>query len=560
MKGGDLLLKQMHHSGVRNIYGLVGTTLLGIITPLGGWRGKIRYISTRHEQTALSMASAEGRLTGKPGVVLLHGGPGVLNAMAHLGTSFRDGTPLVVIGGSPNRRMKAYDSAFDGHFEETVKSWVRSFHFAGSAGELPRLFAHAWREALEGYRGPAFIEVPEDVWGEEAEEDALCDLSPSQVKPDHSQQSLVTETAKHAAALLNNTPRPLLLLGGGASATASLQAELLLLVASRALPVITTGNGRGAIPETNPHSLGRCGFGGGNPAADYALKNASAILAIGCSLSDMTTYNYTWLPKGEVLCVSQVDTHYANVPFLQNAPIQHAELELSPFLSALVSEMASLPKKEDQVAWQSNLEKKKGEWRTLLQRFADQSPCARFFREIGTTLPKDTIVTAGAGTHLVYANAYFLTERPGHYLASTNFGSMGYALGAAMGAKTAYPEKRVIAVLGDGEFLMTIPDLETIAREKIGIKMIIVNDSAYRVLFLRQTLEVDGGVFGTLHQNPDFSKLASAFGLRYCRGDGEPSPLLIEQFQDDQPLLIEVPASPHEIPPTNMEAFLAMGG
>lgn len=555
MKGGDLLLKEMHHLGVRNIYGLVGTTLLGIVTPLGEWRGKIRYISTRHEQTALSMASAEGRLTGKPGVVLLHGGPGVLNAMAHLGTSFRDGTPLVVIGGAPNRRMKAYDSAFDGHFEETVKSWVRSFHFARSAGELPRLFAQAWREAMEGYRGPTFIEVPEDVWGEEAPEDSLS--PPSQAKPAHSQQHLVAESAKRAAALLNHTPRPLLLLGGGACA-ATLQADLLSLVTSRALPLITTGNGRGAISEMNPHSLGRCGFGGGNPAADYALKNASAILAIGCSLSDMTTYNYTWLPKGEVLCVSQVDTHYANVPFFQNAPIQHAELEVAPFLSALVSEMARLLKNEDQAAWQSNLERKKGEWRTLLQRFADQSPCARFFREIGTILPKDTIVTAGAGTHLVYANAYFPTEQPGHYLASTNFGSMGYALGAAMGAKTAYPEKRVIAVLGDGEFLMTIPDLETIAREKIGIKMVIVNDSAYRVLFLRQTLEVDGGVFGTLHQNPDFSKLASAFGLRFLKWEGELSPSFTEWCQDDQPLLVEVPASPHEIPPTNMEAFLAM--
>jgi acetolactate synthase-1/2/3 large subunit len=214
--------------------------------------------------------------------------------------------------------------------------------------------------------------------------------------------------------------------------------------------------------------------------------------------------------------------------------------------------------------WLQFIEKKRESWNTLLEAPLAWKPkgyinASKFFKALDPRLPKDVLVTAGQGFHILYTFAYLKIRRYGSFLAATNLGAMGFAFPAALGAKVTQPEREVIAVLGDGEFLMTLQDLETSVREKIAVKIIVVNDNSYRVLLMRQKMQKMGRVFGTLHNNPDMSKLGEAFGV--------PTMVVAEDSQVDEaidfilartekPRILELKISQDDIPPFNTDASL----
>jgi len=214
--------------------------------------------------------------------------------------------------------------------------------------------------------------------------------------------------------------------------------------------------------------------------------------------------------------------------------------------------------------WFQFIDKKRESWNTLLDgavawNQAGYVNASNFFKALDAKLPKDVLITAGQGFHILYTFAFLKIRRYQSFLAATNLGAMGFAFPAALGAKVVQPEREVIAVLGDGEFLMTLQDIETAVREKIGVKVIVVNDSSYRVLLIRQKMQKMGRIFGTVHSNPDMVKLGESFGftaMAVTENSQVERGIDFILTRTEKPRILELKISQEDMPPFNTESSL----
>ena len=219
-------------------------------------------------------------------------------------------------------------------------------------------------------------------------------------------------------------------------------------------------------------------------------------------------------------------------------------------------------------SWDRAVGEARRRWESVLSEalsrdYGGRANPARFFRRLDETLPRRRVITAGQGTHILYTYAFMRVYEPGSFLAATNLGAMSYAFPASLGAKLARPGDPVVAVVGDGDFMMTVQDLETAVREGIPVSVVLVNDNAYKVLYLKQVIQYRGRVYETLLGNPDFSKLAEAFGAGYIRVENEgdvEAGVRAALNPGGRPVIVEVPVSPDDLPPLNLEYTLRMSG
>jgi acetolactate synthase-1/2/3 large subunit len=554
MSGAQALAQALVRMEAERIYGIIGTSNVAFVDALYEQRHRLEYVSCRHEQVAASMADAEGRLTGRPGVVLVHSGPGALNAMISAGNAYKDCSPMMIITGAVKRRLAGCDGMLEVDHRRIFGPLCKGTFRVQAAVDMPQVFSQAYRLAMSGARGPVLIEVPEDVWTERAEVDVaamelVCDAPPPVGEWD------VRDTLD----MISSARLPLVLSGGGVACSHSSD-RLVQFVEALSLPVITTGNGRGTIPETHPLCLGRVGFGGGNLVADKALEKCDALLCLGAGISDMTTYEFTAsIGAGEVVVVN---VSPGCLP--PQAPKSRLILcDVADFLGRLVA-MAGDGPGGARPGWDEVLAEARATWNSLLQALLQRESglpsASRVMSELARRLPADTIVAVGAGVHLLYAMAFMPCNQPLTYLSTVNFGAMGFGLAAAMAAGKVHTERSVLAVLGDGDFMMTLQDLETAVRQELDIKVVILNDFQYRVLKLRQRLQFGGRILGTEHGNPDFAELARCFGARGYRLDAHDKigPVLDAALSQRGPVLIDAIIDPEDLPPTNVQATLRM--
>ena len=546
MKVSELLVNSLEAQGVQRAYGLIGTSVLDLMDALS--RSKVRYVSTRHEQVAVSMADAEGRVTGMPGVALVHGGPGFLNALVGLGNAWKDGSPLVLVAGAVKRRMVGMDSWLETPQLAMAASMVKKGWRIERGQEAGPAFAEAFALASSAPKGPVYLEVPEDVWQQEAG-------SPPVALPQDKPNYPGVEEVRRVADALRGARRPLLVFGGGmnspegARAAARLQAKI-------GAPFVSTSNGRGVMPEDHPLAAGRIGFGGLR-LADSLLAQADLVLCLGCGLSDVSTYGYNATPKGEVIAVNMD-------PIWDKKPVPyslHSNSDAAGFAERLTEFIDEV---HAQDGWLTLLEAGRTSWAAALAESQSISKegyvnPARFLGVLEKALPRDAILAAGQGLHQVYAYAMLKVKAERSFLAAANMGSMGFVFPAALGAKMACPEREVVAVMGDGEFMMTMQDLETAVREKVGTKLVVVNDNSYRVLLMRQKIQKMGRVFGTRHTNPDLAKLAEDFGatgVSVHSDDGIDAAVGFLMGKSDVPRIVELRVDPEDLPPINIQGSL----
>ena len=548
MNVAHAVVERLEELGVRRAYGLIGTSILDLVDATKDTR--IRYISTRHEQVAVSMADAEGRLTGNPGIAYIHGGPGFLNSLISVANAYKDSSPLLMIAGAVKRRLSGLDSWLEVPQLEIIKPIVKTALRIDRPAEVGKVIGQAYYAAMSPPKGPAFVEVPEDVWRLEG---ANTQDTSSELK---SAPEISPEDVGKVVKLLHQSTKPLILVGGGLNHSEG--AQILTAFAEKLrIPVASTGNGRGVLPEDNPLSLGRVGFGGGNTIADSALEQSDLVIALGAGISDVTTYGYNVIPKGEVVVVD-LD------PLSMNKPVpyaMHVYGDATTFLGQLSkSEISYSPTDE----WFQFIDKKRESWNTLLDGAAAWNQAghvnaSNFFKALDAKLPKDVLITAGQGFHILYTFAFLKIRRYQSFLTATNLGAMGFAFPAALGAKVVQPEREVIAVLGDGEFLMTLQDIETAVREKIGVKVIVVNDSSYRVLLIRQKMQKTGRIFGTVHSNPDMVKLGESFGftaMAVTENSQVERGIDFILTRTEKPRILELKISQEDMPPFNTESSL----
>ncbi len=329
---------------------------------------------------------------------------------------------------------------------------------------------------------------------------------------------VIQTDVRAALTMIDSATLPLILSGAGVAYSRS-SGSLVKFAESLSLPVITTGNGRGTIPETHPLSLGRVGFGGGNLVADKALENCDALLCLGAGISDMTTYEFTAPFATENVMVVNISPDC--LP--PQAPKSKLVLcDVASFLSGLVEELGDR-REPARSSWDQRLADARAQWDSVLQTSLNRqgslpSP-SRIISKLARKLPDDTIVSVGQACTCFTRWLSCPCNQPLSFLSTVNFGAMGFGLAASMAASMVHPERAVLAILGDGDFMMTVQDLETAVREGLDIKVLILNDYQYRVLNFKQKLQFGGRVLGTEHGNPDFADLARCFGASGYRLD-----------------------------------------
>lgn len=547
MKVSELVVRSLEEYGVGRVYGLIGTSILDLVDAAKSSR--LRYVSTRHEQVAVSMADAEGRIAGRPGVAFVHGGPGFLNSLVSLSNAYKDSSPLLLVAGAVKRRMVGLDSWLEVPQSEMAKSIVKAAFRIERGSDASRMMADAFSSAASDPKGPVLVEVPEDVWPQDAGRMVTPAVPTTAPKP-------TAEEVKKVWIGLAAAKRPLIVAGGGINNTRGASA-LKGLLTKAAVPVVTSGNGRGTLDESDKLSLGRIGFGGGNRVADYALQEADFVLCLGGGLSDVSTYGFNMKPKGDV-CVVDLDPLWDKKPI---AYVMHAKCDAPSFAEELgraAGEYAC------DAGWWSEIERNREGWKVLLREQLSRRKkgfvnAAFFLNSLDSALPRDAVIAAGQGLHILYAYAFMKVRAPSSFLAATNMGSMGFVFPAVLGAKVASPGREVVGVMGDGEFMMTVQDMETAVREKIGAKIVVVNDGSYRVLLMRQKLQKMGRVFGTIHSNPDMVKLADSFGAEALSVDSEEKVAEAVRFltaKSDGPRVVELKVDPEDLPPLNLEGSL----
>ncbi len=527
MNSAQLMVKCLEKEGVEYIFGVPGEENLALMDALRD--SSIRFITTRHEQGAAFMADVYGRLTGRPGVCLSTLGPGATNLMTAVADANMDRAPLVAITGqaSLDRMHKESHQYLDlVSLFRPVTKWNALVH---TPGTIPEIVRKAFKVAAAEKPGATHIDFPEDVAGQQVGED-LSPLQPSSTpSPDPPEEALA-----EAAELIRAARRPLILAGNGVIRGGACEA-LADFCAATGIGVAKTFMGKGCVPYTQAEALPTVGL----QSRDYiscGFDAADLVLAIGY---DIVEYHpRLWNPEG-----ARRILHIDRTP----AEIDGFYTTCCEVLGDIADTLKVLAKRIDRRKDLAGAHD--GMRRAMLgeleEAAADEGfpvKPQRIVAELRKALGERDIVISDVGAHKMWLARMYPCHLPNTCIISNGFASMGIALPGALAARLVYPDRRVVAVAGDGGFLMNCQELETAVREKIPVVVLIFNDNAYGLIEWKQRIH-----FGRDTQvrlgNPDFVKFAESFGARGLRVERaeQLAPILAEAFAHEGPVVIDCP-------------------
>ena len=535
--GGRILADALLAQGVRHAFGVPGESYLPVLDGLHDARAKLQFIVCRQEGGASYMAEACGKLTGEPGVLFVTRGPGATNGAIGVHTAFQDSTPMVVfIGQVPNdfAEREAFQEMDYRRMYGQMAKWVAQID---RVERIPEYVSRAFHTAMAGRPGPVVLALPEDMLFAEA---AVADVPKAhRVRPAPSPQEM-SELKK----LLEGARRPFVLLGGGGwdgETTRKLQRW----IEKAALPAGTSFRCQDLFDNRSASYAGDVGIGI-NPKLAARVREADVLLVIGARLGEMTTSAYTLV---EAPLPQQALAHvHAGAEELGSVyrPALAINSGYPQFVAALEKISLNNPSWQDlsKTARHDYLE-----W-TEPQPMPGALHYGEVVRWLSDRLPEDTIVAGGAGNFAGWLHRHFRYKGFRTQLGPSN-GSMGYGFPAAVAAKLVHPERPVLAVCGDGDFLMNGQELATAVQYGAAFVALVVNNGQYGTIRMHQEREYPGRVFGTGLRNPDFAAYARAFG-----GHGETvertedfAPAFERAAASGKPALIELRIDPDAITP-----------
>ena len=545
MKVYEEVLDYLKSAGVKHFAGMVGSTAAPYVVGVAADQD-LRYIPVRHEQVAAAIIDATGRLDKKPGCLLVHGASGALAASLGIAAAARDSTPMLVLSATQERVAMERGWWQTQSVLQPMSAFVKWQKRVERPDEAVAAVRTALRAAVTGRPGVAQVDIPIDVSidefdGEAVTERAERDMTRYRVMPDPGAVS-------QAVALLIGAERIAILVGGGALYSGA--AEAIARLAERLhAPVVNTPTSRGIIDENHELCFGPSGILGYEPANDV-IQEADTILAIGSRLSDLQTARGTLLPPN--VKIVQVDIE--PMALAKERPV---ELEIvsdaRTFTEQLLANEAltavTVPAAREK--WVASLNNRRHDWYNNWLNADNLSGLMQpteVIKELVRQLPKDAILTHGAGDHGFYGYSVPVRQ-PGTHLVSAALGALGCALGYAMGAKLARPEQTVVACVGDGEFMLQLGDLETMVRENLPAVVVVFNNFALGSQ--RKRLELYGEPYGVQHGNPDFAKVGQLFGADGYRVDkpGQFADALAAALASGRPTVIDVIVDPMARPP-----------
>ncbi len=539
MTGGQAVIETLKREGVECLFGIPGIQIMAIYDAMHGQQD-IRPITVRHEQTAVYMADGYARIKGKPGVALVVPGPGVQNASAALGTAYACSSPVLLLAGQVEtfnvgkNKGSLHEIVDQLDVVRPVTKWC---HRVMDRDKIPSAIQEAMRQMAVGRPRPAYVEIPWDtVAGKSDVEFPDREYFP-RLKPDR-------EEIKRAARLLVSARRPLIWSGGGVI-SAEAQEELKTLAEKLGAPVATTAEGKGGIPESHPLSLGGAYYGFG--AVRRAAATADIILAVGTRLTWQMRPGTAPNPRQRLIHVD-ADPEVIG----KNFPAEVALVaDAKEGLRALLEEIEGKAISRERWAF-PELEEYREKHRAWLRREAPLQ--SEMIAKIRSVLGEEAILVSGITNIGYWCNLAYPVFRPRTYLTSSYFATLGYAFPTALGAKVAAPDKPVVCVTGDGGFLYAAGELATAVQYGINLVTIVFNDQAFGSTKSDQQRNYQGRIVETDLQNPDFVKLAEAFGAKGMKTDPEKlDRVLTRALECRRPVVIEVPI-PTLVPPFQLSS------
>lgn len=557
LTGGEIVAEYLIEQGVPYVVGIPGHGCLGLVDAFFARRDRLPVLQVRHEQAAVHLADGYYRTSGRPLAVFTSIGPGAANTAVGLGTAYVDSTAVLVISGETHTHMfgrgvlQEIERQHWANFSRAMEPLTKRYWLVNRADQLPFVMQRAFATMLTGRPGPVMIALPMDVQADAAEVVMPRPAereAPGRARPD-------PQLVERAAALLLAAERPVLLLGGGVAASGAF-AEARELAEFLEAAVVTTMQGKGVFPEDH-YLYGWHAGSKGTTCGNQLTSTADVVLAVGTRFADEATSSYR---RGISFSIPPTRLIHADVDpgeIGKNYPVEvglvgDARACLADLLAAVkAAGVTPLARRE---GFAAQVARVRDAWLRQVDEFAsaDVVPVSisRFLRELRAFLDRDAIVASSSGNAQAQMLQEFAFYEPRTNLTTGGFSTMGFSLPAAMGAKLAAPDKQVVAVVGDGDFLMTCQELATAVQYDIPVVVAVLNNFGWQSIKDLQTAVLGADrVHATEFVDragklvsPDFAALARAFGVwseKVERPD-EVRPALARAFAQGRPALLDV--------------------
>jgi len=544
--GGRAVVELLKAEGVRHVFGIVGATFLDVLDALYDDRA-IEYVNVRHEQAAAFMADGLARVTGLPGVCLVTSGPGATNLLTGIAAAHVAHSPVVVLVGGIAIDHYHKDAFQEFDLVSMFRPVTKRALCVTSATRIPELLHDALRLAMSGRRGPVFLEIPRDVLNEQVS--PIAPSAPPSYRPGFPTPPH-PDAIREAARLVSRAERPLLLAGGGVNWAGASDA-VVELAEQRGIPMITAYGRNDAVPNGHPLYVGPLGRAG-SPEAASACRRADVVLAMGSRLGQFTThFDDRYIRPGTQIV--QIDVHAGDIGRYYPVAVG-IQADAREACVALLDALARGGAGSAPAEWRREAEALRDQRQTRLEadRRLDASPMKpqRVYAELRRALPPGTIVALDAGAAPAYGYDRLAFSRPRTLLTPLDLGGLGFAFPAALGAKLGRPEAPVVAIHGDGGFLMNAQEIETAVRHGINAVTIVMNNNCWGSEKAYQRHFYGGRYIGCDIGNPRYDQYARLFGAEgyYAEKPEQVGEAVRAALGAEKPAIVEIPIDPDEFP------------
>lgn len=523
INGSQIMIECLLEQGVDTIFGYPGGSILNVYDELYRYQDRIRHVLTSHEQGASHAADGYARATGKVGVCMATSGPGATNLVTGIATAYMDSVPMVAITCNVTLPMLGKDSFQEVDIAGVTMPITKHSFIVKDVKDLAAVMRRAFKIAQTGRPGPVLVDVTKDVTA------AVTDFTPQ--TPELIQRQVDTIDEKDIESVVNaikKSQRPMIFVGGGAVISGA-EKELKEFVYKVDAPVTDTLMGKGAFDGTDPYYTGMLGMHG-TKTANLSVTECDLLIVLGARFSDRVTGNAKKFANRAEIVHIDIDPAEIN----KNIPVDYS------IIGDLKAVLEILNRKLEQHYHKAWVDKVMARKEALpLSYHTDALTGPYVIERISELTDNEAIITTDVGQHQMWAAQYYKYKEPRTLLTSGGLGTMGYGLGAAIGAKMGRPEKTVVNIAGDGCFRMNMNELATAARCGRQLIQIVMNNHVLGMVRQWQTLFYDHRYSHTiLNDSVDFVKLAEAMGAKAIR---------ITTMDEVEPALKEALACPGPI-------------
>lgn len=501
MNAAEAVIQCLKEENIKVVFGYPGATVVPLYEALR--KSDINHILVRHEQAAGHSASGYARANQTVGVCIATSGPGATNLITAIATAYMDSIPLVVITGQVKLNMIGKDVFQEADITGAAESFTKHSYLIKNVNDIPKAIKEAFYIARTGRPGPVLIDIPVDILNQQIDFSYPEGVNIRGYKPTingHKGQ------IKKALQRISESKRPLICIGGGIISGGA-KKELKEFVEKSRIPVIHTLMGKSGISEDSPYYIGLIGMHGFS-YANKAVQETDLLILIGTRVGDRATSGFEYFAKNADIIHIDIDPAEIGKNLGPNIPIVgHSKI--------ILKELYQGVKPVDTDEWIKRIESIKKESKVKKSSKDNVSP-KYILNRMSEIIEDDAIVTADVGQNQIWCARNYNNNGNRDFFTSGGLGTMGYSLPAAVGAKIAAPERRVIAVVGDGGFQMSMFELGTIAEYNVNIIILLFNNSG-----LGMVREIQNNTYGSgknsgvqINKNPDFVKIAEAYGLK----------------------------------------------